>query len=70
MVTQILGQSAMICTGILLIIAVKSGNPRNYEVQPFNNNPGLCYEKLETIRTTQNHWRFVIFMEPQKLFTK
>ena len=66
MVTQIPGQSAMICTEIVLIMAGTSGNPRNYEVQPFNNNPGLFYEKPETIRTTQNHWRFVIFMDPQK----
>ena len=47
-------------------MAGTSGNPRNYEVQPFNN-PGLFYEKLETIRTTRNHWSFVIFMDPQKL---
>ena len=67
MITQILGQATMICTGILLIMTGTSGNPQNYEVQPFNNNPGLFYEKLETIRTTQNHWRFVIFMDPQKL---
>ena len=44
-----------------------SGNPQNYEIQPFNNNPGLFYEKLGNIRTTQNHWRFVIFMDSQKL---
>ena len=67
MITQILGQATMICTGILLIMAGTSGKPRNYEIQPFNNNPGLFHEKLETIRTTQNHWRFVIFMDPQKL---
>ena len=67
MITQILGQATMICTGILLIMTGTSGNPQNYDVQPFNNNPGLFYESLETIRTTQNHWRFVIFMDPQKL---
>ena len=67
MLTQILGQATMICTGILLIMAGTSGNPRNYEIQPFNKNPGLFYGKLEIIRTIQNHWRFVIFMDPQKL---
>ena len=67
MVTQILGQSAMICTGILLIMAGTSGNPRNYKVPPFNNIPEQFYEKLETTGTTQNHWRFVILMDPQKL---
>ena len=30
MVTQILGQAAMTCTGILLIMAGTSGNPRNH----------------------------------------
>ena len=67
MVTQILGQATMTCIGILLIMAGTLGNPRNYEIRPVNNNPGLFYGKVETIRTTQNHWRFVIFMDPQKL---
>ena len=67
MVIQILDQATITCTGILLVMAGKSGNPQDYEVQPFNNNPGLFYEKLETIRTTHDHWRFVIFMDPQKL---
>ena len=67
MVTQTLGQATMICGGILLIMAGTSGNPWCYEIQPFNNNPGLFYEKLETICTIQNHWRFFIFMDSQKL---
>ena len=67
MVTQTLGQSTMICGEILLVMASTSGNPQRYKIQRFNNNPGLFYEKLETIRTTQNHWRFVISMDPQKL---
>ena len=67
MVTQNLGQETMTCIGILLIMAGTSGNPQDYEIQPFNNNPGFFYEQLETIRTTQNHWRFFIFMDPQKL---
>ena len=67
MVTQMLGQATMTCSGILLVMAGTSGNPQDYEIQPFNNNPGLFYEKLETIRTTQNHLRFVIFIDPQKL---
>ena len=62
MVIQILGQAAMICGGILLIVAGSSRNPRHYEIQPFNNNPRLFYKKLETIRTTQNHWRFVMYI--------
>ena len=66
MVTQTLNQATMICGGILLIMAGTSGNPPCYEIQPFNNNPGLFYEKLETIRTTRNHWRFFIFVDPQK----
>ena len=65
MVTQTLGQATMTCTGILLIMAGTSGNPQDYEIQPFDDNAGLFYEKLETIRTTQNHGRFVIFMDPQ-----
>ena len=55
MVTQILGQATMTCTGILLVMASTSGNPQDYEIQSFNNNPGLFYEKLETICTAQNH---------------
>ena len=62
MVTQILDQATMTCTGILLVMAGKSGNPQDYEMQPFNNNPGLFYDKLETTRTTQNRWRFFMFI--------
>ena len=57
----------MICRGILLIMVGILGNPRRLKIHPFNNNPGLFYKKLETIRTTQKHWRFVILMDPQKL---
>ena len=66
MVTKSLGQAIMTCTGIILIMAGTSGNPQDYEFQPFDNNPGLFYEKLEPIHTSQNHWRFLIFMDPQK----
>ena len=31
------------------------------------NSPRLFDERLETVRHTQNHWRLIVLMDPQKL---
>ena len=48
---------------MMFLLSTILGSRCQYEIQPLRENAGLFYEKLESIRLTQNYWRIVIFLD-------
>ena len=51
---QLLGNGPKILRELLFFMAKAMGTPIQYKIQPLIKNPGLIYEKLETVRTIKN----------------
>ena len=48
---------------MMFLLSAILGSHGQYQIQPLRENAGPFYEKLESIRLTQNYWRIVIFLD-------
>lgn len=52
---------------LVIIVSTTLTNSQNYQITLFEKNPGLFYEKLNTVRFVQTFWRLTVFIDLGKL---